>query len=215
MFYWLFPKLIDYNSAFNILRYLTFRTAAALFTAFLISFLLGKPFIAFLKSKQKEGQPIRLDGPESHLLTKKGTPTMVGSLILLALTLSTLLWCDLSNGYYWLVLFITLGFGAIGAYDDFLKLTKSTSKGLRGKYKLLLQGVMTSLAAYGVISLSSFDQATSLIFPFFKELVLPLGWMFIPFCFLVVVGASNAVNLTDGLDGLAIVPVMLASFCYF
>ncbi|HLD95643.1 MAG TPA: phospho-N-acetylmuramoyl-pentapeptide-transferase [Alphaproteobacteria bacterium] len=214
MFYWLFPKLIDYNSAFNILRYLTFRTAAALFTAFLISFLLGKPFIAFLKSKQKEGQPIRLDGPESHLLTKKGTPTMGGSLILLALTLSTLLWCDLSNGYYWLVLFITLGFGAIGAYDDFLKLTKSTSKGLRGKYKLLLQGVMTSLAAYGVISLSSFDQATSLIFPFFKELVLPLGWMFIPFCFLVVVGASNAVNLTDGLDGLAIVPVMLASFCY-
>lgn len=186
----------------------------AVLTALFISFAFGNPVIRWLKSKQGEGQPIRLDGPESHLLTKKGTPTMGGALILMALTISTLLWSDLSNVYVWVVLLITLGFGALGAYDDFLKLTKRSSDGLSGKKKLLLQGGLSLIATYIIVSLSKEAIAYSVAVPFFKEILINLGPFFYVFSAVVIIGASNAVNLTDGLDGLAIVPVMIAAACF-
>ncbi|MBI1954721.1 MAG: phospho-N-acetylmuramoyl-pentapeptide-transferase, partial [Proteobacteria bacterium] len=177
-------------------------------------FFLGKPVIEWLKKKQKEGQPIRDDGPESHLLTKKGTPTMGGSLILLALTLSTLLWADIQNLFLWVVLFVTLGFGLLGAYDDFLKLTKRSSKGLSGKLKLFFQTVITLGACISIVLINKQTHTTSLSIPFLKDVMIQWGWFFYVFSFFVVVGTSNAVNLTDGLDGLAIVPVMIAAACF-
>lgn len=213
MFYYLF-YFVDFFSPFNLFRYLTFRTMGAILTALLIAFLCGERFIAWLKSKQKHGQPIRADGPQTHLLTKQGTPTMGGVLILFSLTLSTLLWSDLRNPYIWMTLLVTLGFGALGMVDDYLKLTKRSSKGLSGKKKLLGQAALSLLVAYAYTQVTPDNIATNLSIPFFKELTLPLGWMFYPFCFLVIVGSSNAVNLTDGLDGLAIVPVMIAATCF-
>ncbi len=214
MFYYLYTLFGQENVAFNLFRYLTFRSAGALLTALLISFLCGPMFIRWLKSKQRQGQPIRDDGPASHLLTKQGTPTMGGGLILFALTSSTLLWSNLSNGYVWIVLFVTLGFGLIGAYDDYLKLTKQNSKGLSGKKKLVLQVTLSFIAAYLVTMLAGADLATSTSIPFFKHVLLNFGWFYIPFVILVVVGASNAVNLTDGLDGLATGPVMIVAGCF-
>lgn len=214
MLYYLYTLYGQENIFFNLFRYLTFRTGGALLTALLISFLYGPRFIKWLKSKQGAGQPIREDGPESHLLTKKGTPTMGGGLILLALSVSTLLWANLNDIYVWVVMWVTLGFGAIGAYDDYLKLTKRNTKGLSGKKKLILQALISGVAAY-IINLQMIpDLASSLSIPFFKSLLLDLGWFYIPFAIFVVVGASNAVNLTDGLDGLAIGPVMIASACF-
>ena len=213
MLYYLF-HFVEFFSPFNLFRYLTFRTMGALLTALLISFLCGKPFIAWLKSKQKEGQPIRLDGPEGHLVTKKGTPTMGGVLILFSLTLSTLLWADMENKYVLATLMITLGFGFLGMVDDYLKLTKRSSKGLPGKGKLLLQGLLTFVAVWIYISVTDYDLATAVAIPFTKALCLPIGGAFYIFSFFVIVGSSNAVNLTDGLDGLAIVPVMIASACF-
>lgn len=214
MLYYLYTLYGHENIFFNLFKYLTFRTGGALLTALLISFLYGPRFIKWLKSKQGAGQPIREDGPESHLLTKKGTPTMGGGLILLALSISTLLWANLNDIYVWVVMWVTLGFGAIGAYDDYLKLTKCNTEGLSGKKKLILQALIAGLAAY-VVNLQMIpDLASSLSIPFFKSLLLDLGWFYIPFAIFVVVGASNAVNLTDGLDGLAIGPVMIASACF-
>ena len=199
---------------FNLFRYLTFRTGGAVMTALLVSFLLGPPTIRWLKRKQREGQPIRSDGPESHLLTKKGTPTMGGVLILFALTLSTLLWADLRNGYVWVVLFVTAGFGLIGFADDFLKLTRRNSKGLPGRRKLLGQIAISLIAAYAIMRLSPAPLDDGFALPFFKALLVHIGWFYLPVAALVMIGASNAVNLTDGLDGLAIGPIIVVAGCF-
>jgi phospho-N-acetylmuramoyl-pentapeptide-transferase len=214
MLFNLLAPLTEEVSLFNLFRYLTFRSGGAALTALLISFLLGPSVIAWLKRKQREGQPIRLDGPESHLLTKKGTPTMGGVLILLALVLSTLLWADLANGYVWLVIFVTVGFGAIGFGDDFLKLTRRNSKGLSARLKMAGQLLVSAIAGLAFIHLAPEPLDSTLAVPFLKDVLLPLGWLFLPVAMLVMVGASNAVNLTDGLDGLAIVPVMIAAGCF-
>ena len=199
---------------FNLFRYLTFRTGGAVMTALLVSFLLGPPTIRWLKRKQREGQPIRSDGPESHLLTKKGTPTMGGVLILFALTLSTLLWADLRNGYVWVVLFVTAGFGLIGFADDFLKLTRRNSKGLPGRRKLIGQLAISLIAAYAIMRLSPAPLDDGFAVPFFKALLVHIGWFYLPVAALVMIGASNAVNLTDGLDGLAIGPIIVVAGCF-
>jgi phospho-N-acetylmuramoyl-pentapeptide-transferase len=214
MLYNLLAPLADEIAIFNLFRYLTFRSGGAVLTALVVSFVLGPGVIAWLKSKQPLGQPIRTDGPESHLLTKKGTPTMGGVLILLAVAISTLLWADLANGYVWVVLFVTVGFGLVGFGDDYLKLTKRGSKGLPGRQKLLAQIAIGTIAAVAVMRLTPQPLSTGLTVPFFKDILIQLGWFFIPFAVFVMVGASNAVNLTDGLDGLAIVPVMIVAGCF-
>ncbi len=214
MLYNLLVPLSEDVQIFNLFRYLTFRSGGAVITALTICFLLGPRVIAWLRSKQGEGQPIREDGPEGHLLTKKGTPTMGGFLILIALTISTLLWADLTNRYVWCVLFVTTGFGAVGFVDDYLKLTKRSSDGLPGRLKLLIQVIISTLVALWISNIAPPEMDTHLAVPFFKSLLVNLGFMFVPFAVFVMVGASNAVNLTDGLDGLAIVPVMIASSCF-
>ncbi|MDD9879057.1 MAG: phospho-N-acetylmuramoyl-pentapeptide-transferase, partial [Magnetovibrio sp.] len=192
-------------------RYLPFRTGGAGITALIVSFLFGPVIIEMLKSRQQGGQPIREDGPESHLLTKKGTPTMGGLLILIALASATLLWSDLDNGFVWAALGVTIAFGTIGFLDDFLKVSKRDSSGLSAKLKLFLQVGIAAMATFWIMRNLPPELATSLSVPFLKDLLLDLGWMFIIVSILVMVGASNAVNLTDGLDGLAIVPVMIAA----
>ncbi|HIC80080.1 MAG TPA: phospho-N-acetylmuramoyl-pentapeptide-transferase, partial [Kiloniellaceae bacterium] len=214
MLFNLLAPLADEHIVFNLFRYLTFRSGAAVITALIISFLLGPRIIAWLKSKQGEGQPIREDGPEAHLLTKKGTPTMGGFLILIAITISTLLWADLTNPYVWAVLLVTVGFGMIGFFDDYLKLTKRSSDGLPGRLKLLIQVIIGTAAAVWISYIAPPQMATHLAVPFLKDLLINLSWFFVPFAVFVMVGASNAVNLTDGLDGLAIVPVMIAAGCF-
>ena len=209
----LFPLAAEIG-AFNLFRYITLRTGGAVVTALFVSFVLGPAVIRWLKSKQAEGQPIREDGPQSHLLTKKGTPTMGGVLILLALGIATLLWADLTNGYVWAVLTVTLGFGAIGFVDDYIKLTKRSSNGLSGRLKLLGQVIIGSGVTIWISSLSEGALSNGLALPFFKELLVPLGWFFVPWAVIVLVGASNAVNLTDGLDGLAIMPALIAAACF-
>ena len=213
----LFNLLVPFIGDFaplNLFRYLTFRTGGAVITALFIAFLVGPPMIDWLRLKQTEGQPIRLDGPENHLLTKKGTPTMGGFLILLALTGSTILWADLTSGYVWIVLVVTIGFGLIGFLDDFLKVTKRNSRGLSSRLKLIAQIVIGVVAGVWIVYLTRDPLSTGLAVPVFKSVLLDLGWFFIPFAVVVIVGASNAVNLTDGLDGLAIVPVMIAAACF-
>jgi phospho-N-acetylmuramoyl-pentapeptide-transferase len=160
---------------------------------------------------QRDGQPIREDGPKDHLIRKKGTPTMGGVLILAALSLSTVLWADLSNAYVWAVLLVAIGFGAIGSIDDFMKLKRRSHRGLSGRVKLLLQIALAAAAAVWIGAQAGPGLANGLAVPFFKAVLVDLGWFFVPFAVFVVVGASNAVNLTDGLDGLAIVPVMIAA----
>ncbi|MSP88351.1 MAG: phospho-N-acetylmuramoyl-pentapeptide-transferase [Alphaproteobacteria bacterium] len=210
MLYNLLVPLTEQFSFFNLFRYLTFRTGGAVATAMIISFWLGPTIIDWLRSKQSNGQPIREDGPEGHF-AKRGTPTMGGFLILLALAASTLLWADLANRYVWCVLFVTVGFGIVGFADDYLKLSRMNSKGLPARLKLLGQIAIAVAATLWIISITRDPLDTQLAFPFFKTFMLDLGWFFVPFGVLVMVGASNAVNLTDGLDGLAIVPVMIAA----
>ena len=214
MLYLLLVPLVDEFGPFNLFRYLTFRTGGAVLTALIVAFVAGPGLIRWLRINQSQGQPIREDGPESHLLTKKGTPTMGGFLILLAVMVSTLLWADISSGYLWAVMLVTLGFGAIGFVDDFLKVTKRNSKGLSGTLKLATQITIALIAVYWITSLTRGSLATSLAVPFFKAVLIDLGIFFTPFAVLVIVGASNSVNLTDGLDGLAIVPVMIAAACF-
>jgi phospho-N-acetylmuramoyl-pentapeptide-transferase len=196
---------------FNLFRYLTFRSGAACLTAMVVSFWLGPKLIRWLKSVQHQGQPIRLDGPERHLIEKKGTPTMGGLLILTAMTISTLLWVDLRNGYVWAVLFVTWGYGLLGFADDYLKVTRHNHKGVSGRVKLVVQAVVGLAAAIWIMLLMRAPLGTELAVPIFKELLIPLGYFFPVFAMLVMMGASNAVNLTDGLDGLAIVPTMIAA----
>ncbi|MEJ8474687.1 phospho-N-acetylmuramoyl-pentapeptide-transferase [Roseibium algae] len=209
MFYFL-GEFADQVSALNVFRYITFRTGGAIMTALLFVFLFGPKIIASLRLRQGHGQPIREDGPAGHLLTKKGTPTMGGLMILSGALVAALLWSDLSNPYVWIVIGVTVGFGAIGFYDDYLKVTKSSHKGFGGKARLGLEFLIAGLAAYAVTTLDNAPFSTSIGFPFLKDLTLNFGIMFIPFAAFVMVGAGNAVNLTDGLDGLAIVPVMIA-----
>jgi phospho-N-acetylmuramoyl-pentapeptide-transferase len=207
----LLAPLADSFQLFNLFRYLTFRAGAACMTALVLSLLLGPSLIRWLRARQNGGQPIREDGPQSHLLTKKGTPTMGGLLILIALVVSTLLWADLRNGYVWAVLLVTLGFGALGFADDWLKVTKRNTKGVAGRHKLIVQWAFGLGAAAWIMQLLPPALSTSLAMPVFKEVLIPLGILFPLFGAFVMVGASNAVNLTDGLDGLAIVPVMIAA----
>ena len=197
--------------ALNLFRYITFRTGGAIITALLFVFLCGPAIIALLRLKQGKGQPIRTDGPQSHLLTKKGTPTMGGLMIFSGLMVATLLWANLSNPYVWVVLFVTIGFGLIGFYDDYLKVTKQTHNGLSGKTRLLIEALIAGAAVVVMVHVGRAPLSSSLAFPFFKGLLLDFGWFFVVFGAFVVVAAGNAVNLTDGLDGLAIVPVMVAS----
>jgi phospho-N-acetylmuramoyl-pentapeptide-transferase len=211
MLYHLLVPFADDFSFFNLFRYITFRSGGALMTTLLISFLFGNRVIHWLRSRQQLGQPIRDDGPETHLLTKKGTPTMGGFLILLAMSVAILLWADLTNAYVWIALMVTVGFGAIGFVDDYLKVTKRNSKGVPGRIKLLVAFVIAGIAAYLVMQLSPVGLSGQVAVPFLKTVLINLSWFFIPFAALVMVGASNSVNLTDGLDGLAIVPVMIAA----
>jgi phospho-N-acetylmuramoyl-pentapeptide-transferase len=210
MFYWL-TELSDKVSFFNVFRYITFRTGGAIVTALVFAFLFGGPIIDLLRIKQGKGQPIRSDGPQSHLLTKKGTPTMGGLMILSGLLVSTLLWANPKSPYVWVVLGVTLSFGLIGFYDDYLKISKQTHAGFSGRTRLIVEAVIAVAACTALMQLGRGPIATSLVFPFFKELVFNLGWAFVLVGAFVIVGAGNAVNLTDGLDGLAIVPVMIAA----
>ena len=210
MLYWLIA-LSDRLSILNVFRYLTFRAVGAVVTALIFVFLFGPTIINLLRVKQGKGQPIRADGPESHLVTKKGTPTMGGLMILSGLLVSTLLWANLANPYVWIVLAVTLCFGLVGFYDDYLKVTKQTHDGFSGRTRLMAEALIAATACYALAHLGRVPFSTSLTFPFFKEMVFDLGWFFIVFGTFIIVGAGNAVNLTDGLDGLAIVPVMVAA----
>ncbi len=213
MFYWL-SQFSDAFGPLNVFRYITFRTGGAMFTAMVFVFLFAPRMIASLRLKQGKGQPIRPDGPQSHLLTKKGTPTMGGLMILLSFVVATLLWANPANVYVWIVLGVTLGFGLIGFYDDYLKVTKQTHAGFSARTRLLLEFTIAGVACYFIAVTGHMPQSTSLAFPFFKDLLIDFWWFFVPFAAFVVVGAGNAVNMTDGLDGLAIVPVMIASACF-
>ena len=195
----------------NLFRYITFRAGAACLTALFISFLLGPMVIRWLISVQRGGQPIREDGPARHLIEKKGTPTMGGVLILASLTASTLLWADLRNGYVWAVLLLTLGYGAVGFMDDFLKLSRRNTKGVSARGKLIAQLLLGLGCAIWIVSLTREPLSTALTVPVFKEVLIPLGALFPLVGMVVMVGSSNAVNLTDGLDGLAIVPTIIAA----
>ncbi len=209
MFFYL-SALADESSIFNVFRYTTFRTGGAMFTAAIIVWIFGPGIIAKLRLKQGKGQPIRADGPQTHF-KKSGTPTMGGLMILAGIVGSTLLWANLASVYVITVIAVTLCFGAIGFYDDYLKVTQQNDKGFSGKARLLLEVLAASIAAYIIMNNGIAPFSSSLTFPFFKNLIVDLSWYFIPFAAFVIVGAGNAVNLTDGLDGLAIVPVMIAA----
>jgi phospho-N-acetylmuramoyl-pentapeptide-transferase len=211
MLFNLFSPLADEAIVFNLFRYLTFRTGGAVVTALLVSFIFGPRVIRWLKSKQRNGQPIRPEGPGRHLIEKQGTPTMGGFLILLALGIGTLLWADLRNPYVWAALLVTLGFGAVGFADDYLKVVRTSHRGLPGKLKLALEIALALVAVAWVVATMRSPLDTSLAVPFLKDALVNFGWFFVPIAALIIVGASNAVNLTDGLDGLAIGPVMIAA----
>jgi phospho-N-acetylmuramoyl-pentapeptide-transferase len=209
MLYNLLEPYFEVSPFFNLFRYISFRSGCAIFTALIISFIIGPRLIKYLQGKS--GQPIREDGPKSHLKTKQGTPTMGGIMIISSFLLSVFLWSDLTNQYVWVVAFVTLGYFFIGFYDDYLKVTKKTPKGVRGKNKLLLQTFFALITVVWYSSLQAKELQFEVYFPVFKDLIINLGWFYIPFGVFVLIGSSNAVNLTDGLDGLAIVPVMIVA----
>lgn len=210
MLYWL-NTLSDGGDFFNLFRYITFRAGGAFFTALIFGFVFGQPMINLLRRKYKNGQPIREDGPQSHHETKAGTPTMGGLLILAALTLSTLLWARWDNPYVWIVLFVTVSFGAVGFLDDYKKVSQNNTDGVPGRIRFGLGLLIAAFA--GVMAVMSHPDALAgqLALPVFKDVLLDLGIFFVPFSMLVIVGSANSVNLTDGLDGLAIMPVMIAA----
>jgi len=206
--------LAEYSGAFgllNVFRYITFRTVGATVTAMFFVFFFGPTIIASLRMRQGKGQPIRTDGPESHLLTKKGTPTMGGLMILSGVLVATLLWGNLKNVYLWSVLAVTLAFGLIGFYDDYLKVTKQSHAGLSGRMRLAIEAIVGIIACVVMAHADGGRLSTALTVPFFKEIVIDLGFFFFVFGAFVIVAAGNTVNLTDGLGGLAIVPVMIAA----
>ena len=210
MLYWL-TALSDGGDVFNLFRYITFRAGGAFFTALVFGFAFGPPLIHLLRSRQRNGQPIRADGPEGHLVTKAGTPTMGGVLILGALFTGTLLWARLDNPYIWMLLFVTGAFGAIGFADDYQKVARANHKGVPGRVRILLGLLIAAMAALWAAYWQPGPLSHGLALPFLKDVMIDLGLFYVPFVMLVVVGAANAVNLTDGLDGLAIMPVMIAS----
>lgn len=210
MFYWLI-EFADQVQLFNVFRYITFRSGGATMTALLLVFLFGPGLINALRIKQGRGQPIRDDGPVSHIVGKQGTPTMGGLMILMGVSVATILWANLSNIFVWAVLVVTLCYGAIGFYDDYLKITTRSTKGFPGRIRISLEALVAAVAVYVMVHLANDPLETVLTFPFFKNLIFDLGPFFIIFGAFIIVGAGNAVNLTDGLDGLAIVPVMIAA----
>ena len=217
MFYWLADLPTVFGTpipGLNVFRYITTRTGGAMGTAALFVFLFGPWIIDHLRLRQGKGQPIREDGPQSHLIAKRGTPTMGGLMILSGLVVSTLLWANLRNPYVWIVLAVTLGFGFVGFYDDYLKVTKQTHAGFSGRTRLLIEAIIAGAACFAMIWIGRPALATSLAVPFFKDFLLNFGWFFVIITAFIIVGAGNAVNLTDGLDGLAIVPVMIASLSF-
>jgi phospho-N-acetylmuramoyl-pentapeptide-transferase len=223
MFYWLYEHYaaLGHNTALRLLRYQTFRTGMALFTAQLVVVAMGSRFIRWMQARQGRGQPIRTDGIERHVIEKAGTPTMGGVMILAGLLVGTLLWSDLTSVYVWAVVLVTAGYGVLGFLDDYAKVTKQTTEGVSGRLRLVLEALTAGAAVLLMIvwgapspEPGSAHLATSLAFPVFKELLLNLGWFYLVFAAFVVVGGANAVNFTDGLDGLATVPVMIAAAAF-
>jgi phospho-N-acetylmuramoyl-pentapeptide-transferase len=221
MFYWLYEQLAagGHVPILNVLKYITFRTGLAIFTAQLVVVLMGSRFIRWMQAKQGKGQPIRAEGIERHVVEKAGTPTMGGVMILAGLSVGTLLWADLTNVYVWAVLMVTLGYGVLGFLDDYAKVTKQTTAGISGRVRLVLEAAIAMAAimmliVWGGRSPESPELATSVAFPVFKALLVDLGWFYLAFGAFIIVGAANAVNFTDGLDGLATVPVMIAAAAF-
>ena len=210
MLYWL-TELSDGGDVFNLFRYITFRAGGAFFTALIFGFIFGRPLINLLRRRQGKGQPIREDGPQSHILEKAGTPTMGGALILGAVVVSTALWARPDNPFIWIVMFVTISFGLIGFSDDYQKVSKQSTRGTSGKLRFALGLVVAAIAAWWAASVHPDDLAYRLALPVFKNTLINLGIFFVPFAMIVIVGAANAVNLTDGLDGLAVMPVMIAA----
>ena len=212
----LYNLLLNYVEIFtflNVFKYITFRTGLAFFTSLSITLLIGGPFIRLFSNK-KIFNPIRNDGPTDHIVKKIGTPTMGGLIILIGLIISVLLWADLKNIYILFCLYIVLSFGLLGAYDDYKKIRNSNSSGISFKFKIITQILIAMLGLMALTYVVEYEEFRNLYFPFFKNLVVNLGWFFIPFSIFVIVGSSNAVNLTDGLDGLATVPVILVAGCF-
>ena len=212
MLFELFSILVDQFSFLNVFKYLTVRTGLSMFTAMIVVFLVGNPLINFFSSKQIHN-PIREDGPSDHIIKKLNT-TMGGLIILLGVFSGVLLWGDLSNPYNWFLIFIAASFGFLGAYDDYKKIRLKSSQGISFKLKFSLQIILALIGIFILYFSSDSDQINNLYFPFFKNLVINLGWFFVPFYMFRLVGASNAGNLTDGLEGLATVPVMLVAACF-
>ncbi len=210
MLYWL-AALSDGGDFYNLFRYITFRAGGAFFTALIFGFVFGQPLINLLRRKQGKGQPIRDDGPQSHILAKAGTPTMGGVLILGAVLLSTVLWARPDNPFIWIILFVTVAFGLVGFADDYQKVTKGNTKGTSRWARFSIGLVIAAVAAYWAASYHPDALAYRLALPVFKDTLINMGVFFIPFAVLVIAGSANAVNLTDGLDGLAIMPVMIAA----
>ncbi len=210
MLYWL-TGLSDGGDIFNLFRYITFRAGGAFFTALLFGFIFGRPLINLLRRRQGRGQPIREDGPQSHILEKAGTPTMGGALILGAILVSTLLWARVDNPFVWLVLFVTVSFGLIGFSDDYQKVSRNSAAGVSGRLRFGVELVIAGIAAWWAAAYHPAGLAYHLSVPVLKDVLINLGILFIPFAMIVIAGAANAVNLTDGLDGLAIMPSMIAA----
>jgi len=212
----LYDLLINYVEDYtflNVFKYITFRSGLAFFSSLLISLLIGGPFIKLFANK-KIFNPIRQDGPSDHIIKKIGTPTMGGVIILIGIIVSVLLWADLTNIYILFCLYITSSFGILGAYDDYKKIINSNSSGISSKLKIIIQILLAMLGIVILMYFIEYEEFKNLYFPFFKNLILNLGWFFVPFSIFVIVGSSNAVNLTDGLDGLATVPVILVAGCF-
>jgi len=213
MLYNFLISLIDEFSFLNVFRYLTFRTGLSVMSSMIIVFVIGGPFIKFIQSHKITG-PIREDGPIDHIVKKVGTPTMGGLLILIGILFGTLLWADLTNSYIWVLLMVATSFGLLGFVDDYLKIKRNNSTGVSSKMKIICQVILSLIAVFLLLNYGNNDHLENLYFPFFKNLSLHLGLFFIPFAIFIIVGSSNAVNLTDGLDGLATVPVMLVALSF-
>ena len=213
MLYNFLLNFVDTFTFLNVFKYITFRTGLAVFTSLIIVLLIGNPFIRFFANKEITN-PIRDDGPTDHIIKKIGTPTMGGVIILTGLLVSVLMWSDLKNIYIIFALYIAISFGLLGAYDDYKKIKFKSSSGISSKIKISIQVILAILGVLFLVQFSNNDELSNLFFPFLKNLVINLSWFFIPFAVFVIIGSSNAVNLTDGLDGLATVPVILVAACF-
>ena len=213
MLYNLFSNLVETYPILNVFKYLTVRTGLSMFTSMIVVFFIGEPIIRYFANK-KIHNPIRIDGPSDHIVKKIGTPTMGGVLILIGIFSGVLLWSDLYNPYNWFLFFIVGALGTLGAFDDYKKIKSGNSNGVSFRFKLISQILIALIGIYILYNFTNSDEITNLYFPFFKNLAINLGWFFIPFYLFIIVGSSNAVNLTDGLDGLATVPIILVAGCF-